>query len=202
MQHKSSTYENDVINYINKINKYLEESVKKFNNEVKLLFNIEDIKHNINNLHEIYLNYLGIINSLDKFSVSEHTQDKIIKMQEKTHDFLNKLRDILYTINTIELDNIKNNKYIDSVIEDTYEMIINRRNENDNNNIDLYINEINRLLTSYNFNFNNNKDRFEILKKFLDILNSFRKKQDKESQNKKSQKYVNIAYMGGKKKSK
>jgi hypothetical protein len=194
----SNNYEEYVINNINIINKVLKESANKFNNDVKLLINIkniegiESIKYNINNLQDNFLNYLGIINSLDKFSVSYDTQVKIIKLQEKIHDFLNKLRDILYTINNIELDNINNNNYIDSVINDTYNIIIHLHQYDQNdNNIKSYRDIIKRLLKNYNFSFNNNNERFDILTKFLEILTEFATTNSRQ-----------IVYMGGTKKSK
>jgi len=194
----SNNYEEYVINNINIINKVLKESANKFNNDVKLLINIkniegiESIKYNINNLQDNFLNYLGIINSLDKFSVSYDTQVKIIKLQEKIHDFLNKLRDILYTINNIELDNINNNNYIDSVINDTYNIIIHLHQYDQNdNNIESYRVIIDRLLTDYDFSFNNNNERLKILEKFLEILTEFTTTNSRQ-----------IVYMGGTKKSK
>jgi hypothetical protein len=139
---------------------------------------------------------LGIINSLDKFSVSYDVQNKIIQLQEKIHDFLNKLRDILYTINNIELDNINNNNYIDSVINDTYNIIIHHdRYDQNAKNIDSYIDNINRLLTDYDFNFNNNNERLKILEKFLEILKEFKKQ-------KRTKKNSQIVYMGGTKRPK
>ena len=194
----SNNYEEYVINNINIINKVLRESANKFNNDVNLLINIkniediESIKYNINNLQDNFLNYLGIINSLDKFSVSYDTQVKIIQLQEKIHDFLNKLRDILYAINNIELDNINNNNYIDSVINDTYNIIIHlHQYDKNDNNIKSYRDIINRLLKNYNFSFNNNNERLKILEKFLEILTEFRKTNSRQ-----------IVYMGGTKKSK
>lgn len=194
----SNNYEEYVINNINIINKVLKESANKFNNDVKLLINIkniegiESIKYNINNLQDNFLNYLGIINSLDKFSVSYDTQVKIIQLQEKIHDFLNKLRDILYTINNIEFDNINNNNYIDSVINDTYNIIIHLHQYDQNdNNIESYRVIIDRLLTDYDFSFNNNNERLKILEKFLEILTEFTTTNSRQ-----------IVYMGGTKKSK
>jgi hypothetical protein len=194
----SNNYEEYVINNINIINKVLRESANKFNNNVNLLINIkniediESIKYNINNLQDNFLNYLGIINSLDKFSVSYDVQNEIIQLQEKIHDFLNKLRDILYAINNIELDNINNNNYIDSVINDTYNIIIHlHQYDKNDNNIKSYRDIINRLLKNYNFSFNNNNERLKILEKFLEILTEFRKTNSRQ-----------IVYMGGTKKSK
>jgi hypothetical protein len=194
----SNNYEEYVINNINIINKVLRESANKFNNDVNLLINIkniediESIKYNINNLQDNFLNYLGIINSLDKFSVSYDTQVKIIQLQEKIHDFLNKLRDILYAINNIELDNINNNNYIDSVINDTYNIIIHlHQYDKNDNNIKSYRDIINRLLKNYNFSFNNNNERLKILEKFLEILTEFRKTNSRQ-----------IVYMGGTKRPK
>ena len=135
---------------------------------------------------------MGIINSLDKFSVSYDTQVKIIQLQEKIHDFLNKLRDILYTINNIEFDNINNNNYIDSVINDTYNIIIHLHQYDQNdNNIESYRVIIDRLLTDYDFSFNNNNERLKILEKFLEILTEFTTTNSRQ-----------IVYMGGTKKSK
>ena len=188
-QSKSLNYENYVIKNINNINKNLQESVLIFNKENELLLDIENIKyiggikHKINYLRENSLNYLSFVNSLDNFSVSIYTQNKIIKLQENLHFFLNKLRDILHIINTIEHDN--NN--IDSVINKTYKIIITHPSK-DNKNIDYYINKINSILTKYDFRFNYNKERFDILNKFLAILIEF-----KEAQNK-------VVYMGGIKK--
>jgi hypothetical protein len=198
MKSKSNNYEDYVINNINIINKVLKESANKFNNNVKLLINIkniegiESIKYNINNLQDNFLNYLGIINSLDKFSVRYDVQNKIIQLQEKIHDFLNKLRDILYIINNIELDNINNNNYIDSVINDTYNIIIHLHQYDQNdNNIESYRVIIDRLLTDYDFSFNNNNERLKILEKFLEILTEFTTTNSRQ-----------IVYMGGTKKSK
>ena len=204
-QSKSLKYENYVIENINNININLQESVLIFNNEYELLLDIEnikyieDIKHTIKNLRENSLNNLSFVNSLDNFSVSIYTQNKIIKLQENLHFFLNKLRDILHIINTIEHDN--NN--IDSVINETYRMIITHPSK-DNKNIDYYINEINSILTKYDFRFNYNKVRFDILNKFLAILNEFKVAQNKESQTKEEQtkekQIYNVVYMGGIKK--
>jgi hypothetical protein len=214
-------YENYVIENINNININLQESVLIFNNEYELLLDIEnikyieDIKHTIKNLRENFLNNLSFVNSLDNFSVSIYTQNKIIKLQENLHFFLNKLRDILHIINTIEHDN---NNNIDFLINETYRMIITHPSK-DNKNIDYYINEINSILTKYDFRFNYNKEKFDILNKFLAILNEFKVAQNKESQtkvaqNKESQTKVaqnkekqnkekqiyNVVYMGGIKK--
>ena len=211
---KSLKYENYVIENINNININLQESVLIFNKENELLLDIEnikyieDIKHTIKNLRENSLNNLSFVNSLDNFSVSIYTQNKIITLQENLHFFLNKLRDILHIINTIEHDN-----HIDYVINETYRMIITHPSK-DNKNIDYYIKEINSILRKYDFRFNYNKEKFDILNKFLAILNEFKvaqnkesqtkvaqnkEKQTKEEQNKEKQIY-NVVYMGGIKK--
>jgi len=216
---KSLKYENYVIENINNININLQESVLIFNKENELLLDIEnikyieDIKHTIKNLRENSLNNLSFVNSLDNFSVSIYTQNKIIKLQENLHFFLNKLRDILHIINTIEHDN-----HIDYVINETYRMIITHPSK-DNKNIDYYIKEINSILRKYDFRFNYNKVRFDILNEFLAILNEFKVAQNKESQTKveqtkeeqnkeeqnkekqnKEKQIYNVVYMGGIKK--
>ena len=92
-QLKSLKYENYVIENINNININLQKSVLIFNKENELLLDIEnikyieDIKHTIKNLRENSLNNLSFVNSLDNFSVSIYTQNKIITLQENLHFF-------------------------------------------------------------------------------------------------------------------